>query len=155
MESVDDPILTRMSRLDALRRSRAQEVNDEENEIEGLSKKLHKKNHKSHGHKLHHEDSAEDLDAAQDNAEEGSPLMKKAQNLHKEIKSLHGKQDSKKTHLHVKKNAKKAAKKADMDAEEDSDMEEPIAHEKTSKKSVARDADSTDATDSLDNEGKS
>ena len=42
-----------------------------------------------------------------------------------------------------------------MDAEEDSDMEEPIAHEKTSKKSVARDADSTDATDSLDNEGKS
>jgi hypothetical protein len=54
-----------------------------------------------------------------------------------------------------------------MAADEDADMEEPIAHEKegaeedslekthkSSSKKVSRDADSTDSTDALDNEGK-
>lgn len=79
MESVDDPILYKMARQDALRRSRAQEVNEEENEIEGMTKKLHKKKGKtSRGRKIHHAETAEDLDASQDNADEGSPLLKKA-----------------------------------------------------------------------------
>ena len=119
-----------------MRRSRAQEINEEENEIEGMSKKLHKKNkNKNHSHKISHKVADEDMeDASQDNAEEeSSPLVNKAKNVHKEIRSMHDKHDSKKNHLHVKKNAKKAAvadSKAEMAADEDSDMEEPIAHEK-------------------------
>jgi hypothetical protein len=100
--------------------------------------------------------------------------MKKAQNLKKEISSMHNKSNSKKNHLHVKKNAKKAARaakadtKAEMEDRDDSDMDEPIAHEKesnadnldktnpsSSKKVVPRDADSTDSTDTLDNETRS
>jgi hypothetical protein len=96
IESVDDPILREMAKKDAIKRNDQEELDEDVNEIEGMSKKLHKKHHNKkpakHSQHLHHSaaaesDEQEPLNNDVDSADEtSSPLMKKASKLKKEIK---------------------------------------------------------------------
>ena len=170
IESVDDDVIRSMAKKDAIRRNDQEELDEDINEIEGMSKKLHKKHHHKSAKKSHHKDeTAEDLDGDSEPAvasklTSSSHLVKKAASLKDKMKKMDAASNDKKNHLHVKKNkAKRAAvseseesstsgtsddkktEAAAMTTPEDADGEEPMAHDKDpSEKSKAKDADSLD-----------
>lgn len=167
IESVDDDVIRSMAKKDAIRRNDQEELDEDINEIEGMSKKLHKKHHHKSAKKSHHKDeTAEDLDGDSEPAvasklTSSSHLVKKAASLKDKMKKMDAASNDKKNHLHVKKNKNKKANastlgdssnskdssKATAEASaEDEDLEEPIAHEKdsSSKSKKSTDADALD-----------
>lgn len=121
-------MIREMAKKDAIKKNDQEELDEDVNEIEGMSKKLHKKHHTSHkkpakhSHNVHHtEADSKELDRLDsdgdntDNTEEketsSHDLLKKASKLKKEITQVNNNQKDKKTnHVHVKKNKIKPTK---------------------------------------------
>jgi len=95
-------MIREMAKKDAIKKNDQEELDEDVNEIEGMSKKLHKKHHTSHkkpakhSHNVHHtEADSKELDRLDsdgdntDNTEEketsSHDLLKKASKLKKEI----------------------------------------------------------------------